>query len=365
MKIALVHDHLIQEGGAERVLKVLSDLYPEAPIYTLVYDQKKLHSLFPKERVRASALQHVPFVTKKYQWLLPLMPLATERYDLSDFDVVLSSSSAFSKGVITRPGTPHICYCHTPTRYLWMDTHSYVQEIRLPKIVKAVLPFMLSRLRIWDRLAADRVDFFIANSRTVQHRIHKYYNRSSEIIHPPVSVAQSIVGEGRGNYYLAGGRLVSYKRLDIVIEAFNRLGIPLKIFGRGPAYAQLSAEAKKNIEFVGNVCDKDLQKLYSDSIAYIHPQEEDFGITAVEAMAAGRPVIAYAAGGALETVKEGVSGEYIYDQDYAALIDCILHFEPEKYSPDIIHSYAMQFDTSRFKETITRFVDTTYKNTLQ
>ena len=356
MKIALIHDHLIQSGGAERVLKVMSELYPEAPIYTLVYDSSRLHPLFDKSRVRTSFLQHIPFSTKNYQWLLPLMPLATESYDLSEFDVILSSSSAFSKGIITRPGTTHICYCHTPTRYLWMDTHSYVNEIRQPRIVKAVLPLMLSRMRIWDRLAAERVDSFIANSLTVQRRIQKYYNRGSEIIHPPVSVAQSYVGKGEGSYYLAGGRLVSYKRLDIVVDAFNRLGIALKLFGTGPAYSQLASSAKKNIEFVGNVSDADLQKLYGNCIAYIHPQEEDFGITAIEAMAAGRPVIAYAGGGALETIQGGITGQFLYDQDYAALIDLVLHFKPEMYHPHTIHEYAMQFDTSVFKEKILQYV---------
>lgn len=356
MKIALVHDHLIQQGGAERVLNVLSELYPDAPIYTLVYDHNKLHKQFDRTRVRPSFLQHIPFSTKNYQWLLPLMPMATESYDLADFDVILSSSSAFSKGIITRPGTVHVCYCHTPTRYLWMDTHSYINEIRQPKIVKSVLPYMLSRMRLWDRLAADRVDSFIANSQTVQKRILKYYSRSSDIIHPPVSVAQSHVGRGDGGYYLAGGRLVSYKRLDIVVDAFNRLGIPLKIFGTGPAYAQLSQRAKKNIEFVGSVSDDELRTLYGSAIAYIHPQEEDFGITAIEAMAAGRPVIAYAIGGALETIREGITGQFLYDQDYAALIDAVLHFKPEQFSPETIHAHALQFDTEVFRSKIKTYI---------
>lgn len=360
MKLALVHDHLIQQGGAERVLKVLAELYPDAPIFTLVYDRHKLKSHFDPSRVKPSFLQKVPFSAKSYQWLLPLMPLATESYDLSEYDVILSSSSAFSKGIITRPGTVHICYCHTPTRYLWMDTHTYVQEIRQPRVVKSVLPLMLSRMRLWDRLAADRVDAFVANSKTVQDRIQKYYSRTSDIIHPPVSVAQSIIGKGDGGYYLAGGRLVSYKRLDIVVEAFNRLGVPLKIFGTGPAYEQLSSTAKKNIEFVGNVSDKDLQSLYAGCIAYIHPQEEDFGITAIEAMAAGRPVLAYAIGGALETVSDGLSGEFFYDQDYAALINLILHFKPENFNSDSIHSYAMQFDVGVFKKKISEHVTNKY-----
>lgn len=362
MNIALVHDHLMQEGGAERVLKVLSDIFPEAPIFTLLYDKKKLDRSFFSGRIRTSFLQCIPYATRAYQWLLPLMPFATEQYDLREYDVVLSSSSAFSKGVLTRPGTLHICYCHTPTRYLWTDSYAYVSEMKQPAFVKAFLPLMLSRLRIWDRLASERVDAFIANSHTVQRRILKYYNRDSTIIYPPVSVAQSMIGQGNGGYYVAGGRLVSYKRLDIVVDAFNRLGIPLKIFGTGPALQKLSQIAKKNIEFVGALTDYELQQLYANGIAYIHPQEEDFGITAVEAMAAGRPVIAFAAGGALETVKEGVSGQFIIDQDYAALIDAILHFKPELYNPQNIREHAMKFDTSVFKMTISEYILKEYAN---
>ncbi len=362
MKIALVHDHLMQEGGAERVLKTISDIYPDAPIFTLLYDARKLNSVFSRERVRPSFLQHIPFAKHSYQWLLPLMPLATEHHDLSDYDVVISSSSAFSKGILTKPDSLHICYCHTPTRYLWTDTHSYVQEMRHPKFVKALVPLMLSRMRLWDRLAADRVDYFIANSHNVAMRIKKYYARESDTIYPPVDVASYEVGRGDGGYYLAGGRLVSYKRYDIVIDAFNRLGIPLRIFGTGPSYEQLKKSSKKNIHFVGNISDSELRKHYQQCIAYIHPQEEDFGITPVEAMAAGRPVIAFAAGGALETVIPGVTGYFFSDQDYAALIDVILHFKPEEYKSDVIHEHAMKFDTSVFKKSLTEYIENKYRD---
>ncbi|MEK7648833.1 MAG: glycosyltransferase [Patescibacteria group bacterium] len=361
MNVALIHDHLMQEGGAERVLKAISEVYPDAPIFTLLYDAKKLNRTFAHDRVRPSFLQHIPFAKHSYQWLLPLMPLATEMYNLSDYDVIISSSSAFSKGVLTKPGSVHICYCHTPTRYLWTDTLSYVQDMKHPRFVKALVPPMLSRMRIWDRLAADRVDYFIANSLNVSERIKKYYNRSSAIIYPPIDVSSYNIGRGDGGYYLAGGRLVSYKRYDIIIDAFNRLGIPLHIFGSGPSLDQLRSNAKKNITFLGALSDSQLQQQYMECTAFIHPQEEDFGITPVEAMAAGRPVIAYAAGGALETVLPGVTGHFFTDQDYAALIDVILHFKPEYYRSDEIHKHAMQFDTSVFKQSLRTYVDSKYR----
>lgn len=356
MNIALVHDHLTQVGGAERVLKIFHELFPDAPIYTLIHDSKKIGPLLDGANVRPSFLQRLPFSKQKYQWLLPLMPTATESYDLSGYDIVLSSASAFAKGILTKSTTLHICYCHTPTRYLWTDTHDYLRELRAPGIIKSLLPYLFTHLRVWDAHAATRVDRFLANSRTVQERIAKHYRRESTVMFPPVEVDQFSLGEGSGAYYLAGGRLVSYKRFDIVIDAFNRLGMPLKIFGDGPARNALRARAKKNIEFLGGVTDAKRAELYADCIAYLHPQEEDFGITPIEAMASGRPVIAYAAGGALETVMEGVTGTFFYDQDYAALIDAILHFDPMRYDASSIRNYALKYSADRFKKELSDFI---------
>ncbi|MDP2656055.1 MAG: glycosyltransferase [bacterium] len=360
MKIALVHDHLTQEGGAERVLKAFHDMYPDAPIYTLVYDDNKLGKFFDKKRIRPSFLQKFPFVTKHYQWLLPLMPTATEIYDLSAFDIVLSSSSAFSKGVITRSTTLHICYCHTPTRYLWMDTHRYIKELRQGKMVKPFIPFLLTALRIWDQAAADRVDKFVGNSKTVQERIKKYYKRDSDIIYPPVNVSEYSIVETIGDYYLAGGRLVAYKRFDIVVEAFNRLGLKIKIFGEGPEYKKLSKNAKQCVEFVGKVSDEEKIDLYRHCIAYIHPQEEDFGISLVQAAAAGRPAIALAAGGALESMIDGVTGTFFYDQDWAALANTILHFQHKNFDPHTIRQHALKFSADRFKKEMSAYVETSW-----
>jgi glycosyltransferase involved in cell wall biosynthesis len=360
MKIALVHDHLTQDGGAEKVLKIFQEIFPEAPTYTLVYDRKKTDPIFQERDIRTSFLQNFPLGIKKYQWFLPLMPLATEKYNLMEYDIILSSSSAFAKGVITKPESLHICYCHTPTRYLWTDTHDYVAGLKYNRLVKKIIPSFLTNLRLWDRIAADRVDRFIANSKTVQDRIRKYYRRESDLIHPPVETAKFQTAEKVGNYYLTGGRLVPYKRFDLVIDAFNRLNIPLKIFGTGPEEENLKARAKANIEFLGKVPDDELAKIYSQCIAFIHPQVEDFGITAIEAMASGRPVIAFAAGGALETVEENKTGLFFDEQSWESLGDAIIRFKPENYNPHEIRIYAQKFDTQSFKQKIKDYIENSW-----
>ncbi len=361
MKIALIHDHLIQEGGAERVLQTFARIWPDAPIYTLLYDKEKLGGLFPPEKVRTSFLQHYPGALKHYQWFLPLMPTATESYDLSEFDVVLSSSSAMAKGVITRSNTLHFCYCHTPTRYLWSDTHRYIEELKYPRLVKKVIPYSLTRLRAWDQLAAQRVDHYVANSKTVADRITKYYRRDSVIIHPPVDTEHFKPASTVGDYYLIGGRLVAYKRFDIAIKAFNRLGIKLKVFGTGPEEAKLRAMAKPHIEFLGKVPEADLPELFAKAIAFIHPHVEDFGITAVESMAAGRPVIAFAQGGACETVVEKKTGKFFDDQTWESLADTIVRFKPEEYDPAVISAYAAQFGAERFTKEIKTLIETEWQ----
>ncbi len=357
MKVALVHDYLNQDGGAEKVLKILQEIFPEAPIFTLIYDKEKLGHLFKEDKVNFSYIQKLPWGRSKYKWFLLLMPSAIENFDLSDYDLVISSSSAFAKGVVTSPETKHLCYCHTPTRYLWSDTHSYIEELSYNKLIKKFLPYFLARLRLWDRLAADRADHFIANSQAVQKRIKKYYNRDSDLIHPPVETAKFRIADQIGNYYLIGGRLVPYKRYDLAVEAFNKLGIPLKIFGEGPELEKLKKIAKENIEFLGKIDDEKLAELYSRCLAFIHPQEEDFGITAVEAMASGRPVIAYAAGGALETVINGVTGKFFDEQTWEALADAVIRFKPEDYNPTAIREHARKFDVEVFKQKIKDYVE--------
>ncbi len=357
MKIALIHDHLIQEGGAERVLKVFQEIWPDAPTYTLLYDQKKLGEIFKGKDIRTSFLQKWPGSLNHYQWFLPIMPIATESYDLMDYDVVLSSCSAMAKGIITRSNTIHFCYCHTPTRYLWSDTHRYLEELKYNRLIKKFIPSVLNRLRIWDQLSAQRVDFFLANSKNVSDRIKKYYRRESKIIHPPVETNCFKISEKIDKYFLTGGRLVAYKKFDLTVQAFNRLGIPLKIFGSGPEEKKLKSMAKNNIEFLGKVNQNELALLYSKAISFIHPQIEDFGITAVESMACGRPVIAYSAGGACETVVENKTGKFFEEQTWEALADTIVRFKPEIYNPIEIKNYAEQFSVEKFKKEIKILVD--------
>ncbi|NQV88766.1 MAG: glycosyltransferase [Parcubacteria group bacterium] len=356
MKLALVHDYLIQDGGAEKVVDVMHGLWPDSPIYTLLFDQNKLPA-FKGRDIRTSFLERLPLGKRKYQWYLALMPTATEHYDLSGYDVVVSSTSAFAKGVLTRDDALHICYCHTPTRYLWSDTHSYIEELRVPRIVKMLLPPLLSRLRVWDRQAADRVDVFVANSDTVRRRIKKYYRRDAHVIHPPVDTHRFAIDHGPKDYFLTGGRLVAYKRYDMVVEAANRTGIPLKIFGSGPVEKDLRLSAKKNIEFLGRVSDEEQAKLYAGARAFIHPQEEDFGITPVESMATGRPVIAYRKGGATETVVEGLSGEFFDEQSWEELADHMIRFDNSSYNPQDIKAHAEQFSRKRFEQQMRSFVE--------
>lgn len=350
MRVALVHDHLAQDGGAERVVRVFQNMFPQAPLFTLLYNPDRAHPEFKGTDIRTSFLQRWPASKRFYQWYLPMMPTAIERLDLRGYDVVISSSASFAKGVITDPQTLHLCYLHSPTRYLWNDTISYVNELPYPKFLRSIAPFYLNRIRQWDRLAAERVDDYVVNSAVVRQRLWKYYRRPGTIIHPPVNVERFTVHRGPGSYYLAGGRLVPYKRFDLLVEAFNHLKLPLKIFGDGPELERLQEKAKSNITFIGRVSDQDLNDVYGGAIAFLNPQEEDFGITVVEAMATGRPVIAYGVGGAVETVRPGVSGALFQTQEWEAIADTVIRFTPESYSPETIRSWAETFSVERFSE---------------
>ena len=325
MKVALVHDHLAQTGGAEKVLKVFADIFPEATIYTLLADKVKTDTYLEGRRIDTSVIQKLPGGVNHYKWYLPLMPMAVEFFDLSEYDLVISDTSSFAKGVITLPDVPHICYCHTPTRYLWSDAHSYLNELKYNKWLKKIIARVLVKLRQWDFLAASRVDYFVANSRTVAKRISKYYRRESQVIYPPVET----------DNFLAGCRLVPYKRIDLVVEAFKELGpdYRLKVFGDGLDLSRLKkiAGEAENIEFLGRVSDDQKAVYYSRAQAFINPQEEDFGITPLESMASGRPVIAYRKGGATETVKEGETGIFFDEQTPASLVAAVKSFRSENF----------------------------------
>lgn len=354
MKIALVHEYLNQLGGAERVLESLHNLYPQAPVYTLVHDRAKVGDTFANWNIQSSIIERLPGGKKRYKWYLMAMPAAIESFDFTGYDVVLSDASAFAKGVIVQPGTLHICYCHTPTRYLWSDAHTYANEVRVPRIARRFLPLALNYLRVWDRQAADRVDAFIANSQFVAQRIQKYYRRPATVIYPPVETEKFGISENVGNYYVMMGRLRPYKKFDLAIRAFNELNIPLKIIGGGEEEAALRKLAKSNIEFLGYKVDR--KRVLQHALGFINPQVEDFGIAPVEAMACGRPVIAYRAGGATETVVDGVTGTFFDEQSWESLADTVVRFKPLSFDPVKIRQHAQTFDTKVFQERMGNFV---------
>ncbi|HOZ36569.1 MAG TPA: glycosyltransferase [bacterium] len=365
MSIALVHDYLTQLGGAEKVLASLERVYANSPIFVLLYNKNKVGDLFPEHKIRSTWLEYLPLAHRNYQWYLTLMPWAASRHCLKKYDIIISSASSFAKNIRVPEDCVHICYCHTPTRFLWHDAGSYVEELNYPRLIKKIIPLFLPRLRHLDFLAAQKVDSFIANSRVVQERIKKYYQRDSMVIYPPVNTDFFSISNQPGNYYLAGGRLVAYKKYDLAIRAFNKLGLPLKIFGVGPEQRRLQKMASKNIEFLGPVSDPVKKELYANCLAYINPQIEDFGITTIEAMAAGRPVIAFAGGGALETIIPGQTGEFFEEQNWESLAHRLLHFQPEKYQPSLIKEHASQFSTARFEQQIKNHIASLTQNIKQ
>lgn len=359
MRVALVHDYLAQDGGAERVLKALQEIWPEAPIFVLFHDTKKIDYI-PSLKITESFLAKMPFIRSAFPWYLPWMPMATERHDLSNFDVVISSSSVFAKGIITPPHTLHVSYCHTPARFLWADGHDYLSDLKRSQLTKLILPALIHRLRLWDQMSTERVDQFIANSRTVRQRILKYYRRESVVIHPPVSLSTPSINK-IGPYFVAGGRLVPYKRLDIAIKTFNRLGWNLKIFGVGPELKYLKKIAKSNIEFLGKISETAKAELLAGARAFIHPQLEDFGITPIESMSVGRPVIAYGQGGATETVQHGVTGVLFPEQTWESLYEALIKFKPFEWDTQKIKEYSQQYNTEKFKEAIKKQVEDCYE----
>jgi len=342
------------------VLKAFHEIWPSAPVFVLFHDKKKIDD-FEDADIRESFLAKLPFGRVKYQWYLPWMPFATERHNLHEFDVVLSSTSAFAKGVLTRPDTLHISYCHTPTRYLWTDTHEYIEELKYNRLIKAALPRLIYHLRLWDKMSVDRVDHFIANSGTVRNRIQKYYRRESDIIYPPVDTDKFFINKDIGDYFIAGGRLVPYKRFDLLVQVFNRLRWPLIIFGDGPEEKKLKKYAKDNIQFVGRVSDEEKARLLSRARALIHPQVEDLGITPIESMACGRPVIAYPVGGATETVIPNETGVFFHAQNWESLLDTVLHFNHENWASEKIREHAERYGDEAFKERVKRYVEDRYE----
>ncbi|MFA5842403.1 MAG: glycosyltransferase [Candidatus Gracilibacteria bacterium] len=356
-RIAIVCDWLTSRGGAERVILALHELFPEAPIYTSIYDAERFPELKNVE-VYTSFLQKFPGAKHHHPWYIVGMPLAFESFDFRDYDLVISSSHSCAKGIITKPGTLHLSYCHSPPRYLWDNSHEYVEQYPWPNFLKkTIIPPYLHRLRLWDRAAAERVDRYSANSECVEQRIRKYYRRESEVIYPPVDLGDFMPQDRKkGDYFLAVGRLTAYKRFDLLVEAFNELHLPLKIVGVGNSEKSLKKMAHSNIEFLGRVSEEELNQLYLGAKAFLFPQLEDFGITAVEAMAHGCPVIAFEGGGALETVKNKVSGLFFKEQTVASLKEAISKFSELEFKPEKVRKEAERFGTEIFMEKMQAFV---------
>lgn len=353
MKVAFVHEYLNQFGGAERLLQVLCAMFPNAPIFTLLYDENATGGVFAGRDIRTSFLQKVPFAKKHHRLFPLLMPVAVEQFDFSDFDLVLSVSASFAKGIITKPGTKHICYCLTPPRFLWDESQQFIKSISYPAILKKIIPPFMTYLRIWDKEASFRVDQFWTISGFINERIEKYYGRKAEaIIYPPVNVAKFHIFAQTGDYFFMAGRLVSYKRFDLAIRAFNELKLPLKIAGDGPEADRLKKMAGKNVEFLGLVSDEKLAELYAGAKACIFPQEEDFGIVPLESMASGRPVIAYRGGGAVETIVEGKTGVFFDKQNEESLAAAVKNFKTDNFDPAVCRIRAKEFDIPVFKEKI-------------
>lgn len=360
MNIALVHDWLTNMGGAERVVINFRELYKDAPIYTTLYNPDKLDNELKNIDVRTSFLQKTKNLRRGHQRLLPFMPMAFESFDLNEYDIVLSSSSSCAKGVITNPNTMHVCYCHTPMRYAWEYYYEYANEWGLSKIKGKLLKYVMNYIRMWDKVSADRVDYFIANSENVAKRIWKQYRRESVVIHPPVRCNLFNISDVDEDYFLIVSRLVPYKRIDLAVQAFNELGLPLIIIGEGKDLDRLKAMAKDNIKFLGRQSDDVIKEYYSKCRAFVFPGEEDFGITPLEAQASGRPVIAYGKGGALETVIDGTTGLFFEEQKLDSVINSIRKFEKVKFNKDIIRNHAKEFDEEVFKKKISCYIDNIY-----
>lgn len=354
MKMALVHDWLNQLGGAEDVLEALVQLYPTAPLYTALYWRAGMPDHWQAWDIRTSFIDRLPLAHRKQQLYFPLYPLAFEGFDFREYDLVISNKSGFCHGIITGPETLHICYCLTPTRYVWRYPQ-YAEQEGLGRLTRLGLAPFLTWLRLWDRLAADRVDHFIAISQAIRRRINKVYHREATIIYPPVDTQKFEPASKVEDYYLFVGRLVPYRRLDILVEAFNQLDRPLLIAGSGRDRARLEKLARPNVQFLGYVPEADLPDLVRRCRAFLFPGEEDFGIAPIQAMAAGRPVIAYAGGGALETVIDG-AGALFAEQSVAAIIRAVEAFDTAQVSPAFIRRHAEQFDVAVFKRKLAAFV---------
>ena len=353
MRVAIIHYWLVGMRGGEKVLEALCRMFPQAEIFTHVYVPGNVSDTIRRHKVHTTSISRLPMAQFLYQKYLPLMPRALEEIDLTGFDLVISSEAGPAKGVIPPPEAVHLCYCHSPMRYIWDQYHVYRQSAGM--LTRQMMPRMASSLRMWDVASAARVDAFAANSNHVANRITKYWRREADVVHPPVAVAdfQPVAAEDRGKFYLWAGELAPYKRPDIAVEAFTKLDLPLMVIG-GPGKAEraLAKTAGRNVRFLGHVTFDKLRRYLACCKALIFPGEEDFGILPVEAMAAGRPVIAYGRGGALDTVIDRETGLLFQDQSVEGLMHAVQQFEAEgleHLDPEVMVSHASRFDEAAFR----------------
>lgn len=361
MRVAVAHHWFVTRGGGERVAECIASLFPAAEIFTLVSDPAIVPENLRGRRLHTSWLQHIPLARSHHRHLMPLYPWATESLDLRGFDLVLSSDSGPIKGVRVSPEATHICYCHSPMRYLWDGYEAYCA--RMDPVTRAVFTATAARVRNWDRRAAERVTYFLANSQYVADRIRRAYGRESTVIHPPIDLHRAVRSAAPGEHYLCAGRLVGYKRTELLIEACGRLGRPLRVAGAGPELARLRRLAGADVEFLGELPTDALWQEYSRCRALLFAADEDFGMVPLEAQACGRPVIAYGRGGSLETVRgEGhePTGVYFAEQTVDSAVDAILRFEAADrdgcFSPDVIHRWAERCATPVFLKRFREFV---------
>lgn len=361
MKLALVHDWLNQIGGAEDVLATLVDLYPASPIYTSIYAPDLMPAFYKNWDIHTLWLDRMPGIHRHHQPYLPLYPLAWGRLDLSNYDVVLSNKSGFCHGFQYGAHTLHICYCLAPTRYVW-QLESYIAREGLGKPVERLLRPLIATMGRWDYAAAQRVHHFIAISTEIQQRIKTYYHRESVIIYPPVDTSRFQPVSDVGDYYLIVSRLIPYKRIDLAVQAATRLGLPLKVGGKGRDLERLKTMAGPTVEFLGYVPDDDLPGLMARCKAFLFPGLEDFGITPVQAQAAGRPVIAFGGGGALDTVIPRKTGEHFHEMSVDSLAAVMANFDANAYDPAVMRAHALKFDTQVFNQQMAEYVEQAWED---
>jgi glycosyltransferase involved in cell wall biosynthesis len=357
MKVALVHDFLLKLGGAERVLQSLAEMFSSAPIYTLLYDREKCGGTFGPERVRTSFLQN-SLLKCRPRLLTHRMPQAIEEFDFSKYDLVISSSNAYAHGIITSTKTKHLCYCHSPMRYAWDWTHQYLDEQGMGKVKTFLARRLIHQLRLWDRVAADRPDLYIANSENTRQRLRKYYQVDAKVVHPPVHIDRFEVSEEKEDFFLIVSALSGFKKIDRAVEAFNRLGLPLKVVGDGAELGRLTRLAGPTVKVLGRKTDREIADLMQGCRAFVFPGEEDFGIAPVEAMACGKPVIALGRGGLLESVTRE-TGVFFSEPNEEGLMKGVGEFVAREkgFDSGVIRNRAEAFSEEKFRAKMRRIVD--------